>query len=143
MSRAIPWHLWAVGIFALLFNAFGAYDYVMSMTERGPYMASMGMTEAQIAHYEAMPAWMIAVWATGVWGALLASVLLLIRSRLAVPVFVLSLAAFLLSLLYTYGLTDGARIMNQTVTATSAVIAVLLLLFILYAQVQTRRGVLR
>ena len=38
-----PWHLWAVGGLAVLFNAFGAYDHVMSLTQGAGYMASMGM----------------------------------------------------------------------------------------------------
>src|SRR5687767_16039535 len=94
-----PWHLWVVGVIAVLFNAIGVFDYVMSMTQGASYMASAGMTPAQIAHYQEMPAWMMAVWAIGVWGALIASVLLLLRNKLAVPVFAVSLAAFLVSLL--------------------------------------------
>lgn len=143
MNTRTPWHLWAVGIFAVLFNGFGAYDYVMSMTEGATHMANMGMTPGQIAYYEAMPGWMTGVWAIGVWSALLASVLLLLRNRLALPVFVLSLAAFLLSLLYTYGLSDGGQVMGQTVAITSGVIALLLLLFVAYTQAQAARGVLR
>jgi len=143
MKTSTPWHLWAIGIFALLFNGFGAYDYVMSMTQGATHMANMGMTPEQIAHYEAMPGWMTGVWATGVWSALLASVLLLLRNKLALPVFVLSLAAFLLSLIYTYGLSDGGKVMGQTIAITSGIIAVLLLLFILYSQAQTARGLLR
>ena len=44
-----PWHLWVVGIIAVLFNGFGAFDYVMSMTQGVGYLSSMGMTPEQIA----------------------------------------------------------------------------------------------
>jgi hypothetical protein len=64
-----PWHLWLVGVIAVLFNAIGAFDYVMNMAQGGSYMASAGTTPAQIAHYQAMPIWMLAVWTIGVWGA--------------------------------------------------------------------------
>ena len=77
-------------------------------------MASAGMTPAQIAHYQEMPIWMIAVWTIGVWGAMLGSVLILLRNKLAFPVFAVSLAAFLVSLIYTYVLTDGGEIMGAT-----------------------------
>ena len=30
-SGKTPWHLWPVGTFALLFNAIGVFDFVMSM----------------------------------------------------------------------------------------------------------------
>ena len=64
---------------------------------------------------------------------LLAS-LLLLRSARAFPVFVISLAAFLVSLVYTYVLTDGGAIMGRTMAITSAVIAALLVLFGWYAR---------
>lgn len=143
MTRKTPWHLWLVGGLALAFNAIGAYDYIMAATQGARYMASMGMTPAQIAHYEAMSAWMTAVWATGVWSAVLGSVLILLRNKLAFPVFALSLAAFLVSLVYTYILTDGGAIMGGQMAITSAVITALLIVFIWYSRAMTRRGVLR
>jgi hypothetical protein len=138
-----PWHLWLVGIVALLFNAIGVFDFMMTMTQGPSYMANAGMTPAQIAHYQQMPLWMTVVWAVGVWGALLGSMLLLVRRQLAFPFFAVSLAAFLLSLLYTYVLTDGGAIMGGGMAIMSAVIAVLLLVFTGYAGAMAKRGVLR
>lgn len=138
-----PWHLWLIGVIALLFNSIGIFDFVMAMAQGAKYMASAGMTPEQIAHYEGMPGWMIVVWAIGVWGAFLASILLLLRRKLAFAVFVLSLAAFLISLLYTYVLTDGGPIMGPQMAITSAVIAILLLFFSWYAHAMGKRGVLR
>lgn len=138
-----PWRLWLVGVFAVLFNAIGVFDFVMSMAQGPKYLASAGMTPEQIAHYQTMPAWMTMVWAVGVFGAFGASILLLLRRRLAFPVFVLSLAAFLVSLLYTYVLTDGGEVMGRQMAMTSAMIAVLLVLFSAYARWMSARGVLR
>jgi hypothetical protein len=98
----VPWHLWAVGALGLLWNAYGGFDYVMSKTRGDAYLQSVGMTPEQIAHFNAMPAWMTVVWAVGVWGALLGALLLLMRSRYAVPAFVASLTAYVLSLVYAY-----------------------------------------
>ena len=141
-SRA-PWHLWLIGVIAVLFNSIGVFDFVMVMAQGAKYMARAGMTPEQIAHYQQMPAWMMVVWAVGVWGAFLASILLLLRRKLAFPLFVLSLAAFLISLVYTYVLTDGGPIMGPQMAITSAVIAILLLLFSWYAHAMSKRGVLR
>ncbi|CAN7183515.1 hypothetical protein [Caulobacter sp. LjRoot300] len=138
-----PWHLWLVGVVAVLFNSIGVFDFVMSMTRGAAYMASAGMTPEQIDHYQQMPAWMTVDWAVGVFGALAGSVLILLRHRLAWPVLAVSLAAFLLSLAYTYLLTDGGKIMGQQMAITSAVIAALLAFFVGYAWWMTRRGVLR
>lgn len=142
-SPKAPWPLWLIGVIALLFNSIGVFDFVMVMAQGEKYMASVGMSPAQIAHYRDMPVWMTAVWAIGVWGAFLASILLLLRRKLAFPVFVLSLAAFLLSLVYTYVLTDGGAVMGRQMAVTSAVIAILLLFFSWYARAMGKRGVLR
>ena len=101
------------------------------------------MTPDQIAHYQEMPGWMTVVWAVGVFGAFLASALLLLRRKLAGPVFVLSLAAFVVSLLYTYVLKDAGAIMGRQMAITSAVIAALLVLFAWYSRFMTMRGLLR
>ena len=138
-----PWHIWLIGVVAVLFNFIGVFDFVMSMAQGAEYQAKAGMTPDQIAHYQGMPGWMTVVWAVGVFGAFLASILLLLRKKLALPVFVLSLAAFLVSLLYTYVLTDGGTVMGQQMAITSAVIAGLLVFFSWYSWFMTGRGVLR
>ena len=53
------------------------------------------------------------------------------------------LAAFLVSLLYTYVLTNGGAVMGRQMAITSAVIAGLLVLFSWYSRDMARRGVLR
>ena len=143
LTMKAPWHLWLVGVIAVLFNAIGVFDFVMSMAQGGSYMVSAGMTPAQIAHYQNMPIWMTAVWTIGVWGAMLGSVLILLRNKLAFLVFAVSLTAFLVSLLYTYVLTDGGEVMGRGMVIASVTITLLLLFFIWYSRLMTKRGVLR
>jgi hypothetical protein len=138
-----PWHLWLVGVVAVLFNAIGVFDFVMTLAQGAKYLASAGMTPDQIAHYQQLPAWMMVVWAVGVFGAFLASVLLLLRKKLAFPTFAVSLAAFVVNLLYTYVLSNGGALMGRQMAITSAVIAGLLAFFSVYARALARRGVLR
>ena len=138
-----PWHVWVVGVIALLFNSIGVFDFVMSMAQGAEYQAAAGMTPDQIAHYQQMPSWMTVVWAVGVFGAFLASILLLLRRKQASIAFILSLAAFVVSLLYTYVLTNGGAVMGQQMAIMSAVIAGLLAFFSLYSRSMTLRGVLR
>jgi FtsH-binding integral membrane protein len=140
-SVRTPLHLWIVGGIGLLWNAFGAYDYLASKLQGEPYYRAMGMTDAQIAYMNAFPAWMTVVWATGVWGALLGTVLLLLRKRAAAPVFLLSLAAFLASLAYAYLLSDGAAVMGDMAYMQIVVLAGCLF-FAGYARALARKGVL-
>jgi len=149
-----PWHLWVVGALAVLWNSYGGYDYIMSMTGGADYMTKVGMTPEQIAHYAALPTWMTAVWAIGVWGAVLGSILLLLRMKLAFPVFAASFAAFLISLIYTYGISgageimgfmmqDGAKVATPMIYIMNGVITAGCAFFTWYAWAMSKARVLR
>ena len=73
MTVKTPWHLWAVGAVALLWNSYGGYDYVMTQTNNAAYLAHF--TAEQRAYFDSFPLWMEAVWAIGVWGGLLGGIL--------------------------------------------------------------------
>ena len=74
---------------------------------------------------------------------MLGSVLILLRNKLASVVFAVSLAAFLVHLIYTYVLTRGGEVMGAQMAITSVVITALLLFFMWYSWLMTRRRVLR
>jgi nitrogen fixation protein FixH len=143
-----PWHLWVVGVLALMFTAFGAYDYVMSQLADRAYIGAMvepfGIeTDVGVAYFSSFPLWADAVWAIGVWGAVAGSLLLLARRAWAYPAYLVSLAGLVASNLYTAanpvpGLTDSS--MSY---ATVAIIAALMVALTLYARSQRDRGVLR
>lgn len=63
-----PWHLWVVGGVSLLWNGFGAYDFIMTTTQGESYLKASGFDQAMIAYFTAMPAWMYGPWTLGVWG---------------------------------------------------------------------------
>ena len=100
MTTNTPWHLWAVGVVSLLWNAFGGYDFIMTTTRGAAYMRASGFDQAMIDYFIAMPAWMYVPWTLGVWGAVAGSILLLLRNRLAVWAFGLSLIGAVVSLIY-------------------------------------------
>lgn len=76
-----PWHLWVVGIVAVLWDSMGAYDYLMTQTENEQYMS--GFTPEQLEFFHGFPTWVVAFWALAIWGGLLGAFLLLFRKKLA------------------------------------------------------------
>lgn len=137
-----PWHLWAVGVLGLLWNSFGCYDYYMTQTAGDAYLTQAGMSAEQIAFAHNSPAWMTAVWAIGVWGALAGTVLLLMKNKLALPVFIVSLAAYVLSVIYSNfinpmpGVTTGLYMMQFVIFAGCV-------FFAWYANFAKKRGIIR
>ena len=138
---AAPLHLWVVGILALLWNGFGAYDYLMTQTRNAAYMSAF--TPQQLEYFYAFPVWMEAFWAVGVWGALLGAVLLLIRSRFAVHAFVLALVGLAGSSVYQFTNPAPEGVLDGTGLIVTIVIWISQILLALYALFMARKGVLR
>lgn len=139
-----PWHLWLVGVLSLLWNGFGAYDFVMTNTQGEAYMRASGMTQPMIDYYNAMPTWMYGPWVLGVFGAVLGSILLLARRKLAVLLFGLSLLGAVVSLVY--GRMNPMPELPPALAAMSYmpwVIVVIAALLLWYAWAMAKRGVLR
>ena len=141
VGRSPPWHFWVIAVVSLMWNSFGGFDYTMSHVQGVAYYRQMGMTEAQIAYMGAYPVWMHGVWAIGVWGSVLGSILLLLRKRWAFLSFVLSTLGAAGALAYTALVDDGATIMGGL--AMPAVIVIICLFFVWYAKAMTKRGILR
>jgi hypothetical protein len=136
-----PRHLWVVGILSLLWNAMGAFDYLMTQTRNESYMSSF--TPEQLEYFYGFPAWVVACWAIAVWGGVLGSVLLLLRKGLAAPVFLVSFLAMVVTTFHNFALTDGmVKMGGAGALAFSAVIFVIALALVLYSRAMRRRGVL-
>jgi hypothetical protein len=135
-----PLHLWIVGVLAVLWNAIGAFDYTATQLRIEAYMSAF--TPEQLAYFYGFPAWTVAAWAFGVWGALLGSIALLLRKAWAVWAFGISIAGMALTTIHNFVLTDGAALMGPGALAFSAVIWVVALFLFFYARAMAKRGVL-
>ena len=140
-SRRAPWHLWAIGIVALLWNAMGARDFVMTQTKNEAYMS--GFTSEQLEFFYGFPFWLVAVWAIAVWGGVLGALLLLLRKRLAVPVFLASFVAMVITTIHNYGFSNGLEVIGDPFSLSfTAVIFLIALALFLYARAMQKREIL-
>lgn len=144
-----PVHLWVVGVLALLWNAFGAYDYMMTRMRNTDYFAGMmpGVDpNAVLAWIDAFPIYAQVGWGLGVWGGVLGSVLLLMRSRYAVWAFAVSIVGMALSLGYQILRAPpmpGADALGAMADVMPLVIIFVGLVLLAYAYSQAKKGVLR
>lgn len=140
--RRTPWHLWVVGIVALLWSSMGCVDYLMTETHNEAYLKQF--SAEQLAFLAAMPAWTVATWAIAVWGGVAGAVLLLLKRKEATWVFLASLVAFLLTTFRNYALANGMEVSGDAFSlAFTAVIFLASLGFWAYSRVMARRNVLR
>lgn len=138
--RQTPMHLWIVGVLALLWNLVGAFDYLATQLELEFYMSQF--TPEQLAYFYGFPAWAVAGWAFGVWGAVAGSIGLLMRRKWAVWGFAVSLAGMLVSSIYTLGLSEGAAMMGSGAVIFTVIIWAAAIFLLVYARAMANRGVL-
>lgn len=141
-----PVHLWIVGVVALLWSLVGAYDYLMTRTRNVEYAREMMPTvdpDAMFAWVDAFPIWAQFGWGLGVWGGLLGAVLLLMRSRWAVPMFAASLVGAILGL--GYQIVAAPKLAGAEGPANDIMPYVIILIALglfLYARAMKAKGVL-
>ena len=133
-----PWHLWAVGILTLLWNAVGIFSYLMTHLNR---LEDLGMTPDQIAFFNSFPAWSNALWAMGVWGAFIGSVLILFRSRWAVTSVAISVVGLIGTTIYQNFMIEVPAELQSL--PLNVMIWVTTLFMLWYARRMTAEGVLR
>ena len=135
-----PWHLWLVGVLALLWNAMGAFDYLMTETRNEGYMGQF--TPEQLEYFYGFPAWVVAFWAIAVWGGVLGAIFLLLRKRFAVGTFLVSFLAMVVTMVRNYLLSDGLEVTSVSGLVFTAVIFVVSLFLYLYARAMRSKGAL-
>lgn len=148
IAHATPWHLWAVGAVSLAWNAFGANNYLQTQLGNLEYVEGMvsgtGVSAAEaLAYYSAYPAWVHASWALGVWGAVLGSLLLLLRQRFAVWAFALSLLGLAGTAFYHVTTEQPEWVSGGSTTLISIVIWSIATFLLIYAVSMKNKGVLR
>jgi hypothetical protein len=136
-GRVTPWSLWAVDALALLWNGLGTI--LWAGTSFMPDAFLDGLPAAHRAYVDSLPAWSTLTWGLGVIGGLVGSILLLLRSRLAVPAFAVSLVGAVSNQLVYCTNPPPDGFFNLPLTLFIVAFALFLLWF---AQAMKRRGVL-
>ena len=136
-SRKIPWHLWVVGILALLWNGSGTYTIMMAQAGK---LADLTADEA--AYYAAQPIWFVAVTDIALIAAIGGAVALLLRSRIALWLFGISLAAIAVTDIYDLVAGTSRMLASTAALLVTVFIFIIALLELAYARVMRSRGIL-
>lgn len=138
-----PWHLWVVGGLAVLVNAFPVVDFSLTNMQNEFWLSPLN--EAQRSFVLGAPVWADACWALGGFGAFVGSLLLLFRSRLAVPAFAMSIVGLAGSTYYNHVLNGETtrQLFEQVALIVTSVIWVIMIALIVYARAMVAKGVLR
>ena len=98
---------WIISVIALLWNLTGIMSFTMDITMSAEALAVL--PDAQRELYESTPAWLKFVYGVAVFSGLLGSILLLMRKSSAKRVFIVSLLAILIQMLYSLFMTNSVE----------------------------------
>lgn len=141
-ANRTPWHLWLIGAVLFAFNALGAIDYVMSVTQGQDYYRASGMTDAQVAYFGAIPFWALGAWTVSVWAGLFGGLTLLLRNKLAPLLLAVCVVGTFAYCVYTLVLSEGRAAMGA-MWFMPPLVGVLTALAAAYASTMAKKGVLR
>jgi hypothetical protein len=142
VSARTPAHLWIVGILSLLWNGFGCVDYTMTNLKNPAWLAKMSAD--QLAYMDSLPTWLTGAWALGVWGGLVGSILLLMRSRYSVWAYAVSAVGAVAGLGYQLFMVERPASMTEGAMAMIPWVIIIFALFLLwYSWNAKEKGVLR
>ncbi len=133
-----PWHIWPIGILALLWNGAGAYTIMLAQAGRMP-----GLSADEAAYYAAQATWFITLTDLALISAICAALTLLLRSRWAVPLFMLSILCIGITAAWDLGAGTSRMFSSQAALIATLVIWLLAGLQLWYALAMRKRGVLR
>lgn len=133
-----PWHLWAVGILSLLWYAAGAYTIVSA--QRGTLA---GISPDEAAYYAAQATWFAVVTDIALVAGIVGSLALLLRSRWAVPLYGLMIAAIAITACYDLAAGTSRMYVNSGALVATLLIWLIAVLNYWYAATMRKRGVLR
>lgn len=129
---------WVVAALAVAWNLFGVFVYVQQATLTP--QAVQALPEAERALLLGRPAWATAAFAMGVFGGAAGSLLLLLRSRWALPVLALSLLGVVVQQVQAFGPANAYAALGPAALPVPATVLVVGIFLLFYARGARRRG---
>ena len=133
---------WVVGVIALLWNLIGLWAYYTNVTATPDMLAAL-YDEVQIALIEATPAWATSMTAIAVTAGVLGSIFLLLRNKLCVPLFLVSLMALIVQDIYIFGMTDSLAVFGKQPLILQTIVFLIAVFLFWYSRKQKEMGVVR
>lgn len=137
----VPIWFWIVGVIALLWNGLGVLAYLQQVMMSAEEFAAL--PEAQQNLLSTQPVWVTAAFAIAVFAGLVASISWLLKKRVAVRLFLVSLLAVIVQF-SSYFIVDGYReFISDQGWLMPALILLFAIGFLLLAWQAEKKGLLR
>ncbi|MDE1206678.1 hypothetical protein [Tenacibaculum larymnensis] len=129
---------WIIGVAALVWNGLGVMSYIGQayMTDE----VKAALPEAERALYENVPTWVTAAFAIAVFGGLIGSAFLLMRKKLARPMFLISLIAIVVQMSYNLFMSRAAEVYGPGSVIMPIMVIVIGVFLLMYSKKTIAKG---
>ncbi|NOT76953.1 MAG: hypothetical protein HOP08_18675 [Cyclobacteriaceae bacterium] len=129
---------WIIGVLALLWNLMGVSAYVMQIMMTPE--AIQALPENEQALYTNIPMWATMAFAIAVFGGALASVLLLMRKKLATTIFMISFVGIVVQMIHSFFISNSIEVYGPGGMVMPVMIIVIGAYLIWYSKSASDRG---
>lgn len=137
-GSALPKWYWGVAGFALLWMAFGCFNYVVLMSMSAADIAKLPPAQQDIVN--SAPVWVNALYAIAVWSGLGGAIGLVLRRAWARLLFLVSLVAVILQFGWIFTSSDQLAVEGPSAAAFPLVILLFGIFFVWFAGYAQKRG---
>jgi ABC-type transport system involved in cytochrome c biogenesis permease subunit len=137
----LPVWFWIVGVIALLWNAMGVFAYLQQAMMSAEDFAAL--PEVQQNLLAAQPFWVTAAFAIAVFAGFVASIAWLLRKRVAVRLFLLSLLAVIVQFSGYFIIDEYMEFISVQGWTLPVLILVFAIVFLLISRHTEKKGFLR
>ena len=130
---------WIIAIIALLWNLMGTFQYLTTTILKDTLYETLN--DAQIALFETMPMWHTVIFGIAVATGLIGAILLLMRKKMAILMFTVSLIAVIIQMSYWIFATDVIEVYGINNAVTMPIIVVITAaVLLMYSKTAARKG---
>ncbi|MEL4454732.1 hypothetical protein [Lutimonas vermicola] len=131
---------WIIGIVALIWNLMGVYEYLTIAYMTAEELFALPPEEQVL--YENIPAWVTAAFALAVFGGSLGCILLLLRKKLAIPVFIISFVSILAQMTYNLLMSNAIEVYGPMGLIMTVMVIVVGAFLVWYSRKTQAQGIL-
>jgi hypothetical protein len=141
MNKPPTWY-WVVAVLATLWALMGCASYLHEVTMSPADLAALPANQQEV--WKAMPSWLFADFAIGVWVGLAGAVMLLLRRRIARTFYIVSLVAVIVQFGWMFTMTPILQLMGFMEAAAFPIfIFVMGIVLVWFSGYAIRRGWLK
>ena len=136
-NKPATW-FWVISAIAVIWNLMGVMAYLAQVMMSPEALQAMPENERLLI--ESVPAWSISAFAIAVWGSTLGGILLLLRKKMATPVFIIAFVGIVVQMYYNVFMSKAFEVYGPGGIAMPIMVFTIGVFLIWFSRMSTANG---